>query len=1243
MNNLKKLFSLALSIVMILSLSPPALAQEVDGEVYSAVVCFADGADTQRLCEELGRLPGVRVRWQYSALINGAAIEGTRAALALAGRQMGVSDLTLSRTWAAPDTLSDPLSPSNSLDIMNMTDCEYDGDGMVIAVVDSGVKTTHEAFAYYGNMDDISLTQEDIEEFVTAGGTDGRYISAKIPFAYDYSGQDRSVHTTDFHGTHVSALAVGYALREDGGVKFRGAASAAQLLCMKVFPDDATKGAADTDILKAIDDAYLLGADVINLSLGYLDAFLEDDQIGQVYGKVVAQLEAEGVVVVCAAGNFETSVTGKPGDTALPSSGYTDYSSVGAPAIYKGAQAIGAVNSAFYEAGGGILVGEYAISYTEMTTEVEGEVLPSITELAGQEMPYVIIGGLGSREDFAGLDLTGCAAVVQRGELYFSEKANNAAAAGAALCIIYNNEPGLIRPAADGITIPCVMISQSAGEYLVEQAENGRGVLAIAPEMMRVDTGAGMTMLSYSSWGATADLRLVPTLCAPGGMILSAGMSADNAYDYLSGTSMAAPNASGAYATVMQALRARGVEEKTQRARLAKALLECTAALVRDENGVPISPRRQGAGVIDMAAALRSGAVITKPVVELGENESGRFEISFRVRNLSDREKSFRVDTTVLTDAFVFAEGTMRSALEPLDITEQVVVSGVRQITLAPGEEREVTLHLTVPVNTEKYLKEVFYNGFFVEGYVTLTDREQESIHATFMGYCGDWEAAPILDRVDFRDVMNACYDKAMGKEGALEALAPDMGYNLAYLCGVDMDTYSALLPGENPWLVTYADDARNTISTALSDGLIHGGDHLVIDLYTLRNAEHLIFVISDQRTGEIYSVDDWAYLSHSPILETVGAAATTAHFEWDGTDLDGELLTGGTMVTVAVYAWLETQTRLGDAYEAHRAQIENGDYSWLIGGEFADALEWSFPLTVDAATPRVQCRVNGGDTATLTVKDDHLVAYFAVQDGDGSYLVEGAYADTIRGTMHTETITLPESGVLYVTVADYAGNAVGYEIDITKTDAFGAAQMRRCPIAMLTDVEKNAWYHDAVDFVIERGLMVIGDDLTFSPDQGALRVSVLEMLYALAGSPQMEPDSVTLPFKDVPASARYRQALEWAYSEGIVTGYSEAMFGAYAPVQRAQLAVMLYRAAKAAGEDVSCSEDALSSFADADTLPQWAREALGWAVENGYLAADENGNIADDAYVTRAEYACLLMMFYNDLNFEEDTKDGAE
>ncbi len=1244
MNNLKKLFSLILSVTLILSLSATAMARDTDSTLCSAVVRFAPGTDAQALSDALEELPGVRVRWRYSALIHGAAIEGTRASLALAGGQTGISSLSLSRTWAVPDTITNPGSASNSLDVMNALDCTYDGDGIVVAVLDSGIKTTHEAFQDYAIMDDIRLTQEDIEAFAASGGTQGRYISAKIPFAYDYSAQDRSVHTADYHGTHVSALAAGYAQRQDGSVKFRSAASAAQLLCMKVFPDDAKRGADDVDVLKAMEDAYLLGADVINLSLGLTDPFLGDEAIGAVYREVVASLAQEGVLVCCAMGNSGTALTGKPGDTALPSGGFTDYAAACSPAIYDGAAAIAAVNAAFYEAGGGILAGERTILYTEMVSEVEGAVLPDIRELAGREMPYVLIGGVGGEADFAGLDLSGCAAVVQRGEIYFSEKANHAAAAGAALCIIYNNEPGTILPAVDGTTIPCVFITQEDGAYLAEQAENGRGTLAVAPEMMRVSTGESMTMFGYSSWGATPDLRLAPTLSAPGGTILSAGISADDAYDYLSGTSMATPNAAGAYAVLLQALREQGIEDRAQRLMLANTLLESTAVLVTDESGVPLSPRRQGAGVINIAGALEAEAVIEEPIISLGESGNGQFSIRFTVKNLSDQEKSFAVDTTVLTDAFVFAEGAMRSALAPMDITDRVTVSGVRQIRVAPMGEKTLTLRLSVPMQTKQFLEQAFSNGFFVEGYVTLTDEKKQSIHATYMGYYGDWEAAPIIDSVDFRDVMNAYYEEQTGREGALAALAADMGYNYACLSGADLDTYGALLLGENPWLVTRANDVRNAMSTAQSDAIIRGGDHLVIDLYTLRNAEHLIFVVSDQRTGEIYCVDERAYLVHSPVSEIAEMAAPAAQFVWDGTDRAGALVPDGTAVTVAFYAWLETETEFSQAYDVHTGEIANGKYDWLLGGAFEDCLEWSFPLVLDAKTPEVSCRVDAAGEAVITITDGHCVAYAAVQDENGAYLAEEAYAGERAGERHSFTVAAHEydAQLLYVTVADYAGNVAGYEMDLSQ-QASGDIPMRRCPVAMLTDVEKGAWYHDAVDFVVENGLMRIGDNLTFSPDQGALRISALELLYDLAGRPQTAQGTVTLPFQDVPSGAAYREALEWAYSEGIVTGYDEAIFGAYAPIQRAQLAVMLYRAARAAGADVTSGEDALSGFADAETVPQWARQAMGWAVEKGYLSADEQGNIAGTTYVTRAEFAYLLMRFYGNNDSEEDIIYGTE
>lgn len=1228
MKNGKKLLSLFLSFVLLLTLSAPAAAVGQDGEIHSAVVRFAPDADADALCEALEALPGVRVRWRYSALFSGAAVEGSRAALMLAGEQRGVESLAASRVWSKSETITDPVEPSNSLDVMNGLSLNYDGDGMVVAVLDSGLKVNHEAFLDHGIINDIALSEEDIDAFVAGGGTEGRYISVKIPFVYDYSTDDRSVNTADPHGTHVSALAVGYAADEDGTVIFRGAAPAAQLLAMKVFPDNAELGADDADILKAMEDAYLLGADVINLSLGMMHSFSGDEKIGSVYRAALAKLEEAGVIVCCAAGNDTMSLTGKAGEMTLPTGAYTDYGTACAPAIYEGANAIAAVNAAFYEAGGGILAGDRTITYTKSISEDPEEILPDIEALAGQTMDYVVIDGLGSAEDFALLDLTGCVAVVKRGEILFSEKANNAAAAGAVLCIVYNSEPGMILPAVSGITIPCVLITQEDGEYLIEQAQDGRGTLAVAPDRTLISTGQQITMLEESSWGAVS-LRLVPTLSAPGGIILSASSSSNDAYEYRSGTSMATPNVSGAYAVLLQALRERGIDDKKERAELARALLESTAAPVTDKNGVPLSPRRQGAGVIDLSAALESGAVIREPLLELGESGTGTFVMRFTVKNLSQEQRTFTWNATVLTDAYEYAGGSWRNLLSPLNITDRTRILGPSRIMVSPGEERTVTLTLIADQKLLKELGEVYPNGFYEEGFITLTDDAGEMIHATFLGYCGDWEAAPVIEPVDFRDVMDAYFEQETGEnEGALSALIVGMGYNLAVLCDKSMNVDDALLPGENPWLVTRSNDARIAMPTAASNGFYTNGDRLLIDLYTLRDAEHVIMAVVDRKTGVLYHVSDRAYLYRSEIADAIGEALPAARFVWNGMGPDGQPVPDGTAVDVVFYAWLESDRDISQTYRANMTgTMDTDSYRWLLNEEHADYIEWSFPLVLDAAAPEIICTVNSdGTEVDIEVTDEQFVAYILVQDQEGNCLAEEACADEQSG--QSRALTIPYDAVsgqmLYITAADYAGNTVGYEIDLTSLSPEGAAQTVRCPMAALTDVDKDAWYHEAVDFVIGNGLMSIDNGGRFIPDGGTLRVEVLEMLYDLAGRPELTEESAPLPFTDVRRGETFFSAVEWAYAEGIVTGYSDTFFGAYAPLQRAQLAVMLYRAACARGEDTACNA---VTFADA--VPDWAALELSWAVERGYLTPDAEGRIDPFVNITRAEFAYLLMILY--------------
>lgn len=1228
MKNGKKLMCMVLTLCMMISLAAPAFAAGVE-EKLCAVVRFEDGADVNKLCGELESLPGVSVKWTYEALFKGAAIEGTEADLAAAAKCGGVAEVYRSRLWSLPYAEGDPAGTSNSLDVMRGEDIAYDGDGMVIAVIDSGLYLSHETFQDYGIMENPALGEEDIDAFADDGGTDGRYVSLKIPFAYDYSGNDRSVHTSDVHGTHVSALAVGYSEREDGSAKFRGVAPAAQLLCMKVFPDDADHGANDADILKAMEDAFLLGADVVNLSLGTEGDFLTGSTIGELYQETIAKIRGAGVIICCAAGNSGNALTDKAGDVTLPTTDYTDYGTACVPAAFPGAMAVGAVNSLTREGGGGIVVNGVTAGYAKAVSDNEEEVLPDLEELAGQDLTYVMVGGLGAKSDYEGLDLAGCVAVVKRGEIYFTEKVNNAAAAGAVACLIWNNEAEAVLPSVTGTTIPCALITQAAGAYFASQADDGRGTMTIVADQIMVSTGEPLSMLEASSWGATTDLRLRPLLSAPGGVILSAIPGGKDAYGYLSGTSMASPNAAGSFAVVMQALAERGVDDRKMRAELAEQLLMSTAALVTDEDGTPLSPRRQGAGVIDLAAALESRAVITKPVLELGDEIGSTFALSFSVKNLSEEELVFSVDTRVLTDAFGVMGERAYNTLSPIEITKYMKISGGDDVTVKAGAEKTVRLTVMIERALTETLEEVYPNGFFVEGYVTLTEKSGEAVHANFMGYRGDWEAAPVIEPVDFRDVMDAMAESVAEGDALSDALGVNMWYNLVYLKGGTRGNEQMLMPGQNPYEKVTANDDRIAMSTVTSDAHITAGYTFDIDLYTLRNAAHVIMVVSDRKTGAIYYVDDTPNLPRADFDPKTGAVMNTGWFYWDGTDSSGKTVADGTQVDVEFFAWTEHDSAMQEVYARKKSDMTKPDtYRWLIGGGYDGRREWAFPLTLDGTSPAVSAQWDEETgEVLLTVTEKEFLAYAVVQDSKGEVLLGETYEGEKQGEGHRLTVILPEGAepVLYVTLADYASNTVGYKIELSSDgDAVG-----RCPMALFSDVKKNAWYHDAVDFAYENGLMDTVESLSFEPDKGAMRATVIEALYRLAGEPDVV--GVELPFTDVKGNEDYIDALKWAYKLGIANGYSETMFGAFAPIPRQQLATMLYRAAKLGGEVETPDESVLDRFKDGAQVADWAKAAMAWAVEEGIFSGDNTGNLSPKTITSRAQFAQILMNILNE------------
>ena len=180
------------------------------------------------------------------------------------------------------------------------------------------------------------------------------------------------------------------------------------------------------------------------------------------------------------------------------------------------------------------------------------------------------------------------------------------------------------------------------------------------------------------------------------------------------------------------------------------------------------------------------------------------------------------------------------------------------------------------------------------------------------------------------------------------------------------------------------------------------------------------------------------------------------------------------------------------------------------------------------------------------------------------------------------------------------------------------------CPAAAFSDVRKTDWFHEAIDYMVEHGVMNGTSDTTFEPEAAVSRGMLATILWRQADSPTADD---AMPYLDVAPDAYYAGAIRWAADEQIVTGYDETHFGPEMPVTREELTAMLFRFARSQGmESVNLSEH-LTSFSDAPQVSDFAVPALNWAVGSGIILGD-SGLLAPQDTVTRAEAAQMLMRY---------------
>ncbi|NLT58905.1 MAG: S8 family serine peptidase [Clostridiales bacterium] len=173
------------------------------------------------------------------------------------------------------------------------------------------------------------------------------------------------------------------------------------------------------------------------------------------------------------------------------------------------------------------------------------------------------------------------------------------------------------------------------------------------------------------------------------------------------------------------------------------------------------------------------------------------------------------------------------------------------------------------------------------------------------------------------------------------------------------------------------------------------------------------------------------------------------------------------------------------------------------------------------------------------------------------------------------------------------------------------------------TDVPEDAWYRTELQYCYAQGLISGVGAQEFAPELPLSRAMVVTLLHRMGGA----PTGGAFTALDVPQEAWYHAAFSWGVQQGVVSGLGGGHYAPEDEVTREQAAVLLFNSLRADGRPASPSGE-LAAFADAGRVSDWALEALRWAVGNGILGGRPDGRLDPGGHMTRAEMAAVLYRF---------------
>lgn len=836
---------------------------------------------------------------QFTLLANAVAVTVPYGDLDAIRQMEGIKSAILMPSFSVPEistTITDGLELEPNMQFAGPAmganqawDVGYKGEGMVIAILDTGLCYSNPAFAQEpANADTVAYTKEDIarildtkdlkaESLSEDTSIDAVYYSSKIPFGFNYADGEADFGTDDEtmfgHGSHVAGIVAGNVpeyIQDIYGMETMGIAPEAQLVIMKVFDKE---GNCFFDyLLAAMEDAIVLGVDCANLSLGADSGPIYLEGITEAYDAVC---EA-GINVVVAAGNQGHSGLNSLWGDDMVKSDSVSTGTLGMPGTFNSVLTVASMeNSQNANVGGSIITwyDEKLEQRQSLYYEEVDEYLDEVPEGTGfQERlmgnTYAYTDSFEDAENklvfypFAGGDADDLAA-----------KAVAAKAAG--LFLLLPNEE--IEFTLTNFEVPIALLPISQYKYMINTIPDG-SMIRVDAFWNPADTVGEMS--EFSAWGPTEGLALKPEITGVGGGVFSAYYG--SYFAVASGTSMSSPAVTACAALLRQQLQDHNVVTDESLNHMVNCLLMSTATPIRDEdNDTLYFVRRQGAGLANIGAAMASEAYIrvdgtNKAKLELGDDpeKTGVYEMTFDVVNFSDTDKTYTLDTTVLgqkADGGLVKNGKVTYLTYDYAREISAVVTSTLEnntVTVPAGQTVTITVTVTLTDAERAYYDERFPAGAYVEGFIQLLSDETPNLSVPFLAFYGDFSDGPILE---------ATYESLLGGYSSYN-MADQFHSALWSTYPISKDGHSSKekhylgdtnAPGYDS--IPYQDynyDAMKTwgkIFYPENAGFSPNGDgnldRLSYGLGLRRNVSNIHYTVTNRDTGEVLWEQDTGYM----------------------------------------------------------------------------------------------------------------------------------------------------------------------------------------------------------------------------------------------------------------------------------------------------------------------------------------------------------------------------------------------